>query len=109
MFAGGAAGALARTALADGWAPGTLPWATLVANVAGCLLLGAALVRTAPGTRARGLLAPGLCGGLTTFSTLQVELVELFRDGDTALALAYAALSLGLGVTAIGLGRRLAA
>lgn len=111
VFAGGAAGALARTGLAEAWpaAPGAIPWATLLANVAGCLVLGAVLVRTADGSARRGLLGAGLCGGLTTFSTLQVELVELLRDGEALRAGTYAVISLLAGLGALRAGRRLAA
>ncbi len=110
VFAGGALGALARVALiqAAPVGPGAWPWATLAANLLACLLLGAVLVATREGTPRRGLLGPGLCGGLSTFSTLQLELVELLRDGDAARALAYAAASLALGLLAVDAGRRLA-
>jgi len=110
VFAGGALGALARAGLGEVFpaAPGSLPWATLFVNVVGCLALGAVLVLTAAGSARRGLLGPGLCGGLTTFSTLQVELVVLLRDGDAALAAAYAALSVVAGLLAVDIGRRLA-
>ena len=111
VFAGGAAGALARVALAERWpvAAGEWPWATLAANIAGCLVLGAVLVLTAEGTLRRGLLGPGLCGGLTTFSALQLELVELLDDGEPGLAAAYAAVTLAAGLVALAAGRRLAA
>lgn len=110
VFVGGAAGALARTGLAEAFPvePGAVPWATLAVNVLGCLVLGAVLVRTAEGTPERGLLGPGLCGGLTTFSTFQLELVELLRGGDVLIALVYAAASLALGLAAVDAGRRLA-
>ena len=110
VFAGGALGALARTGLAEAWpvVPGQWPWATFAVNVAGCLALGAVLVLTTPGTPRRGLLGPGLCGGLTTFSALQIELVTLLRDGDAALAAAYAGVSVVVGLVAVDAGRRLA-
>ena len=110
VFAGGALGALARAGLGEAWpvVPGQWPWATFAANVAGCVVLGAVLVATAPGGPRRGLLGPGLCGGLTTFSALQVELVALLRDGDAALAAAYAGASVLAGLLALETGRRLA-
>ena len=57
----------------------------------------------------RGLLGAGLCGGLTTFSTLQLELYDLFDAGEPALAAAYAAVSVAAGLIAIRLGERLGA
>ncbi len=110
VFVGGALGALARTGLGEAWpvVPGQWPWATFGVNVAGCLVLGAVMVLTAPGTARRGLLGPGLCGGLTTFSTLQLELADLLRDGEGVLAAAYAATSVIMGLAALEAGRRLA-
>ncbi len=110
IFAGGVAGALARSGLAEAIPPaaGQWPWATFAANTLGCLLLGAVLIATSPGSGRRSLLGPGLCGALTTFSTFQLELVELLRDGDGALALAFAVASLAAGLVAVEAGRRLA-
>ncbi len=110
VFAGGALGALARTGIAEAWpvVPGQWPWATFVVNVAGCLALGAVMGLTAPGTVRRGLLGAGLCGGMTTFSALQLELVDLLGDGDPGLAAGYAAATLAAGLIALDTGRRLA-
>jgi CrcB protein len=116
VFLGGAVGALLRVGLGEVRPPepGTVPWATFLANVVGCALLGAVLSATAKapgpsGSPARSLLGPGFCGALTTFSAFQVELVELLADGDAGLAVGYAALSLLLGLAAFAAGRRLAA
>lgn len=110
IFTGGAAGALARAGLAETLPAGAgqWPWATFVVNTLGCLALGAVLVLTAPGSPRRSLLGPGLCGALTTFSTFQLELVELLRDGDAALAVAFALVSVAVGILAVETGRRLA-
>jgi len=110
VFLGGAVGAVARVALARTWPPepGGWPWATFAANVAGAGLLGAVEARATLSDLARGLLAPGLCGALTTFSALQVELVVLLDAGHEGLAAAYAAASLAAGVAAVAAGRRLA-
>jgi CrcB protein len=105
VFAGGCAGALARVALAEAWPPhaGHWPWATLVVNVAGSFILGLVV---AGGVRG-ALLGPGFCGALTTFSTLQLELLEMLDDGRVALAAAYLAASVGAGLAAVELaGRR---
>jgi CrcB protein len=103
VFAGGCLGALARAALAElaPHHPGQWPWATFAANVAGTALLGWAVTRLGermPPTRyRRPLIGTGFCGALTTFSALHVELVDLLDDGHAALALGYAAASLGAG------------
>ncbi len=106
VAAGGAVGALARSGLAEALPRGAAgwPWGTLLANVAGTLLL-ALLARRAVAGRARLALGPGLCGALTTFSTLQVELVALAREGAVATAAAYAAVSLVAGLAAASLAR----
>jgi CrcB protein len=106
VFAGGALGGLLRSALeewrpaADGW-----PWITFAANLAGVGLLGWAAIRLqerlAPSTYQRPFVGTGLCGGLTTFSTLQVEIVRLARDGRIGLAAAYAAASLAGGLLVV--------
>jgi CrcB protein len=111
VFAGGALGTLARAALAHGLPhdPGAWPWATFAVNLLGAFLLGwwATRLLRAPDAdpRARPFLATGVCGGLTTFSTLQLELVTLLRDGDLGLAVAYATASIVLGLGAVLAGR----
>jgi CrcB protein len=111
VFAGGALGTLARAALAHGVPhdPGAWPWATFVVNLLGAFLLGwwATRILRAPDAdpRARPFLATGVCGGLTTFSTLQLELVALLRDGAPGLAVAYATASVVLGLAAVLAGR----
>ena len=56
----------------------------------------------------RALLGQGFCGALTTFSAFQLELLHMLDAGRTGLALAYAAVSLALGLAAAELGRRAA-
>lgn len=107
VFAGGALGTLARAALAETLphAVTAWPWPTFLANVAGAFLLGWAVTRLQdrlpPSTYRRPFLGTGLCGGLTTFSTLHVELVRMLDAGAWALALGYAAASLALGFAAV--------
>jgi CrcB protein len=104
---GGAVGALLRAVLLEAFppGPGAWPWATFVANVAGAGVLG--LVARRLGGAPYALLGPGLCGALTTFSTLQLELYDLLDRGDVALAAAYAAASVAAGLAAVAGGDRL--
>jgi len=110
VWLGGAAGTTVRFALAQGVpsSPGAWPWATLAANLAGCLVLGALLALPAGGWR-RPLVGAGFCGALTTFSALPVESIALARDGAPALAVLYAATSVAAGLACVELGARVAA
>jgi CrcB protein len=110
----GSAGALARFGLDGGirrrWAT-TFPWATLVVNVSGSLVLGLVaglvLFRGAPDTL-RLVVGTGFCGGYTTFSTASVETVRLLQEGRRRQAAANAVGSLLLTVLAGGAGLALA-
>lgn len=87
------------------------PWHTFAANVSGAFLIGVLVVLSARfGWPAwwRPLLAVGLLGGYTTFSTLSIEVVEAALTGHPGLALAYASASLVTGVAACWLGITLA-
>jgi fluoride exporter len=116
IFVGGMLGALARAGLAEALphAPDAWPWATFAANVAGAFLLGWAVTRLQerlpPSTYRRPFVGTGLCGALTTFATLQLELLRMLDAGAWGLALAYAAGSLAAGFAAVllatGLARR---
>ena len=107
ILAGGCIGALMRAGLAEAFAPvaGGWPWPTFAVNVAGAFLLGYFVTRLQerlPITAyRRPLLATGLCGALTTFSTLQVELVLMLDHGRSGLAAGYAAASLAAGFGAV--------
>ena len=110
VFAGGVVGTLARAELAQEWgsAPGTWPWATFAVNLLGAALLGyvatrARALRPAPGA-ARAFLGPGVCGALTTFSALQLELLGMLDSGRLGLALTYAGASVAGGLLAVRLG-----
>lgn len=81
------------------------PWATFVINVLGAALLGYAVTRLQerlpPSTYARPFLGTGLCGALTTFSTMQIEAVKLARAGDPLLGASYLAASILAGLLAL--------
>lgn len=110
VFVGGMLGTAVRLALADVAAAAL--WGTLAANLVGALLLGYLFERLRRDRHRAGalwsFLGPGLAGTLTTFSTLQFEVVELLRDGAWKAALLYVAASILLGIPVAALGRRLA-
>ncbi len=107
VFAGGALGGLARALLDTVAAPDPTrwPWPTFTVNIAGTFLLGyfiTRLLERLPVTSyRRPLLGTGLCGGLTTFSTMQVETLRMVEHGRLALALGYVAASIVLGLLAV--------
>jgi CrcB protein len=110
IFLGGMAGGLARSMLEQQWpASGHgWPWVTFAVNIAGTAVLAAliAAVRRRPPPSWLGpLLGVGLCGTLTTFSTLQLESVVLVHAGHAALGAAYALGSIAAGLlTAYAVG-----
>ena len=115
LAAGGAAGAIARWALAGRFPVGAragFPWGTFAVNLSGCLLLGVLLTvldRRLPEDRAwRALLGVGFLGAFTTFSTFAWEVHALLRDGATWTAAAYAGASVVLGLAAVAAGTALA-
>ena len=97
--AGGAIGAAARygTGLALPTRSAAYPVATFLVNVVGAVILGAIAALPAGWLPAHELTRPaigtGFCGGLTTFSTMTLEIYQRWA-GHTALAAAYAAISL---------------
>ena len=84
-----------------------LPWATLVVNLVGAFLLGLLLqalsragAETPRGQLVRLGLGTGLLGGLTTYSTLALEVLELGADGRLAQAIGYGVGSVSAGLLA---------
>jgi CrcB protein len=107
VFAGGAIGTTVRAGLAT-WMPsdGTQwPTSTFVVNVVGAFLLGYVATRLQErlplSSYRRPLLGTGLCGGLTTFSTMQLEIVRMLDSGAYVLAAAYTVASIVAGLLAV--------
>lgn len=110
---GGAIGALGRHAAATVLPPNpeAFPWATLMVNVVGAVALGT--IASVPSSALphhevlRPALGTGVCGGLTTFSTLALEVFQRLPDrpllaaGYSATSVALAPLSAFLGVRAV--------
>jgi CrcB protein len=106
IFVGGCAGALSRAGLeAFPHGPSSWPWPTFAVNIVGAFMLGyfaTRLQERLPLTRyRRPLLGTGFCGALTTFSTMQVELLEMVDDRHYALAAGYAGASIAAGFAAV--------
>lgn len=110
VMSGGAVGAGARyltgraafAAFGPGW-----PWGTLIANVAGGLLMGflaGVLARTVAGEAWRLLLGVGVLGGFTTFSSFSLETVTMAQRGEWAGAAAYVAVSVAGSLLALVAG-----
>jgi fluoride exporter len=104
---GGALGALLRAGLGEtfeGSAP-SWPWVTFLVNIAGAFALGYFVTRLQErlplSTYRRPLLGTGFCGGLTTFSTMQVELVKMLDAHRYGLAGGYLLASVSLGFAAV--------
>ncbi len=113
IFAGGFAGAVARAALVQAFPvrAGRWPWVTFAVNVAGAFLLGYLTTRLQErlplSAYRRPLLGTGFCGALTTFSTMQLELLRMLDQDRVGLALAYAAGSVVAGFVAVAVATNL--
>jgi fluoride exporter len=87
---------------------GDWPWATLLTNVSGCLLIGVLMVviteRIRPHPLVRPLLGVGVLGGYTTFSTYAVDIITAAGSGRAGAAVLYAVLTPLLSLLAVVIG-----
>lgn len=109
IYVGGIAGALIRVGLAQAFPHGTdsWPWPTFAVNLLGAFLIGyffASFSDHAPERLHHPFFATGICGTLTTFSTLQLELYAMVDEDHLSLALLYCAATIALGYLAVRLG-----
>jgi fluoride exporter len=87
----------------------TFPWGTLAVNVSGALAIGLVAAAAAGGV---GLFGPrawhfavfGFLGSYTTVSSFSLQTLTLTLEGEWRQATANVALSLGLCLSAAGLG-----
>lgn len=88
------------------------PYGTLLINLGGCLIIG--LLSQLGETRIIftaelcAFIFIGILGGFTTFSTFGNETMDLWREGDSLLALCNVAAHIVLGLGAVWMGRVLA-
>ena len=113
IFAGGCIGAVARAALVQGLhvQPGEWPWATFMVNILAALLLGYLITRLQerlpPYSYRRSFLGTGICGALSTFSTMMIELLRMIDGGYWTLAVGYSAASIAAGLGAVFVATKL--
>ena len=108
---GGFIGAVLRY-LCTGWiyrlAGTSLPWGTLVVNVAGSYILGFFLVfemnRLTLSPAVRNFVAIGILGAFTTFSTFSYEAVNLIQNQLYIKALFYILLNVIVSIIAVWVG-----
>jgi CrcB protein len=110
VFLGAGFGGVLRYAIGNiiKWNGTSFPWATFVVNIIGSFLIGIILAYSLKNetftTNYKLLLTTGICGGFTTFSALSAESLQLIKQGNWMLALAYIICSIVLGIAACGIG-----
>lgn len=108
---GGGVGSVARAVV--GYAlQGRFPWATLLVNAGGSLLIGWLMARLGSveietSARFQSLLVVGFCGGFTTFSTFSWQTLEQIIKGQWSAAIANVLLSVFVCLAAVWIGYRL--
>ncbi|MCW8356815.1 MULTISPECIES: fluoride efflux transporter CrcB [Marinomonas] len=108
---GGAFGALSRygmTKCINSYWHHHFPFATMLVNVLGCVLMGVAFVviseRMPSLEPYRPLVMVGFLGAFTTFSTFSLEIVALINMQAWLSAISYLLLSCILGVLGLAVG-----
>jgi len=111
IFLGGGLGSLSRYAIGQYFSSQSgFPWATFLANILACTLLGLLLgyeLKHGMKSEYKLLLATGFCGGFSTFSTFSAESLKLLQAGHTGTAIAYVGISLLAGLIAVYMGLKL--
>jgi CrcB protein len=84
------------------------PWATLMVNLLGCLLIGLLFGLFNRYSSINNvwclLFTTGLCGGFTTFSTFANEGLQLLLGGSVWSFVLYVLASVGIGIALVALG-----
>lgn len=107
---GGALGALTRytvTLVAASFLGSSFPYGTLIVNGAGSFLIGLLaffFTQCFPSPLASAFLVTGFLGGLTTFSSMMNEIMQLFLAGQLLEGCAYLLSQLLIGLLAVFAG-----
>jgi CrcB protein len=113
IFLGGVIGTLLRVWLSRTFStePWQWPWAIFAINISGSFALAYLATRLQErlpqSTYRRPLLGTGVCGAYTTFSTMQLEIVQMIDHSRLGLAAGYAVTSIVAGYLAIWTGTAL--
>ncbi len=113
VFLGGGLGSICRYGIAQflNNQSYTFPYATFLANVLSCILLGFLVgltMKEGISGNQKLLMMTGFCGGFSTFSTFTNETFQLFQNGQIGTALLYVGASLMLCLLCIFIGLKLA-
>ena len=95
----GAVGSVLRYLVGVAGARASWPWPVLLVNVIGSLVAGVAIH-----SDLALIVVTGFAGGLTTFSTLSVETMQLAAQRRWRSALLSVALNVGVGIAAAAAG-----
>ena len=107
---GGAVGSMLRFILQRLVNTATIPYGTLLVNIAGCFLIGLLWGLTTRNsiTQTTGLLLiSGFCGGFTTFSAFSYDSVQMMQENRWLLLGGYIAISVIGGLLATLSGYKL--
>lgn len=99
IVAAGAVAAVLRYLAGLAGAKASWPWPVLLVNTVASFVAGVGIH-----TDARLIVVTGFAGGLSTFSTLSVETIQLWLDGRRRAATASIALNLAAGISAAAAG-----
>lgn len=99
--AGGAIGSILRYSFSLFIGSKTFPFATLIVNIAGSLLIGILLglsTKNSISDYGWKFFAVGICGGFTTFSAFSLECLKLLHQQKYLIFLLYIVVSIIAGV-----------